>query len=159
VHAAAESPSAAHCVVFDYTRGTLEISVRTFDRVDSSGPMSDELLLGQTWRRGWRNRGSESVLLVMGVSDGNGANTWCGHIDEGEESGIASAPSIHSGLPVPSWKYKCKSNLSPGPVVGVDSHSRWAGAGFGVFRFALGLGVSVSDLVFILGSSSSEGSV
>jgi hypothetical protein len=52
VHAAAESASAAHCVVFDYTRSTLEISVRTFDCVNSSGPMADELLLEQTWRRG-----------------------------------------------------------------------------------------------------------
>ncbi|KAJ7347758.1 hypothetical protein DFH08DRAFT_808543 [Mycena albidolilacea] len=53
-------------------------AVRTFDPVDSSGPMDDELLLEQTWQRGWRNREDEAGLLVMRVSDGNGPANNCG---------------------------------------------------------------------------------
>jgi hypothetical protein len=38
-------------VVFDYTRGVLDISKRTFDRMDT-GHTADELQRERTWRRG-----------------------------------------------------------------------------------------------------------
>jgi hypothetical protein len=67
-----EVAGAAHGVVFDYTRGVLDVSIRTWVPTDCQGQKkADALLREQTWRRGWASRGPESGLLVMCVSCGD----------------------------------------------------------------------------------------
>jgi hypothetical protein len=70
---ATESANAAHCVVFDYTRGILEIPCRTLVRTDRPGQKADAVLRKRTWAHGWVNRGAESGLILMRVSCGNAA--------------------------------------------------------------------------------------
>jgi hypothetical protein len=68
------------------------------------------------------NRVSSSCAFRVGMLR---ANSGCGHIDEGEESGINST-SIHSSLPVLSFK----SNLSVGPVGGSGFEKGGCGSRF-----------------------------
>jgi hypothetical protein len=67
------------CVaVFDYTRGMLDISLRTWTRLDemytmAGGHDADEVLLQQTWIAAWgRMQTCESEVVVVRVSCGDG---------------------------------------------------------------------------------------
>jgi hypothetical protein len=65
---ATESANAAHCVVFDYTRGILEIPCCTLVRTNRiTGQKADAVLRKRMWAHGSADRGVELGLILMRV--------------------------------------------------------------------------------------------